>query len=188
MRLKPLHLLLFTLALAVGACSRAPKAPTGQVAANVGDREITVRQLGAEIGSLPPVAPASQKAQQRAVLNFIIQRTILADAARKQGLDKDPNFILLSERATDALLVQQLQAKIAAAVPPPSLEEIAQFQSANPDIFAQRKIFDVEQIHFAQQADPNFVKKLQPFKTLDDVANFLTQNNISFQRICQRHH
>ena len=182
MRLKPLHLFLFTLVLAVSACSRAPKAPTGQVAANVGGREITVRQLSAEISSLPPVAPAAQKAQQRGVLNFIIQRTILADAARKQGLDKDPNFILMSERATDALLVQQLQAKIAAGVPPPSPEEIAQFQSGNPDIFAQRKIFDVEQIHFAQQADPNFVKKLQPFKTLEDVANFLTQNNISFQR------
>jgi len=183
-RLTPRHLLLFAAVLAVSACNRAPKAPTGQVAATVAGHEITVRQLQSEISIMPraPAAAAAQKAQQQEALNLIIQRTILADAARKEGLDKDPDFALLSQRTNDALLVQQLQAKIAASVPPPSAEEEAQFQSANPDIFAERKIFDVEQIRMARPADPDILKKLQPMKALDEIANFLTQNHIAFER------
>jgi EpsD family peptidyl-prolyl cis-trans isomerase len=182
LKFKPQYLFLITILLEVSACNRAPKAPTGQVAATVGGHEITVRELRAELAGAPPVAPAAQKEQQQAALNLIVQRTILADVARKQGLDKDPNFVLLSARTNDALLVQQLQAKIAATVPPPSPEEVAQFQAANPDIFAQRKIFDVEQIRMARPADPNFTKTLEPLKTLDDIAAYLTQQNLPFQR------
>jgi EpsD family peptidyl-prolyl cis-trans isomerase len=182
LRLKSQHLFIVAVVLAVGACSRTPKAPTGQVAATVGAHEITIRELSAELGGAPPVPPAAQKAQQQGALNLIIQRTILADVARKQGLDKDPSFVLLSKRTNDALLVQQLQAKIAASVPPPAPEEVAQFQSTNLDVFAERKIFDVEQIRMARPADPDFVKKLQPLKTLDEIASFLTQNHVGFQR------
>jgi EpsD family peptidyl-prolyl cis-trans isomerase len=182
LKVKSAHLVLLGAVLAVSACHRAPPAPTGQVAANVGSREITVRELRAELANAPAVAPAAQKAQQAAALNVIIDRAILADVARKQGLDKDPNFLLLSQRANDALLVQQLEGKIAASVPAPAHEEVAQFENANPDLFAQRKIFDVEQIRMGQPADPNFVKQLEPLKTLDDIASFLTQNKVPFQR------
>ena len=184
MRQKTKHFLVFALLLGVSACHRAPKAPTGQVAATVGGHEITARQLQAELASMPRAAPAAaaQKAQQQAALNTIVQRTILADAARKQGLDKDPNFTLLRERTNDALLIQQLQTKIAAGVPPPSSEEVAQFQSTNPDVFAERKIFEVEQIRMPRPADVNFLKALQPLKTLDQIASFLTQGHFGFQR------
>ena len=112
----------------------------------------------------------------------MIERTVLADEARKQGIDKNPDFILLNQRATDMLLVQQLQAKIAASVPPPSQEEAARFQSANPNIFAERKIFDVDQIRIDQPSDRSVLTKLQPLKTLDEVASFLTQSHVPFQR------
>ena len=175
-------MLVLAAVLFISACHRAPQAPTGQVAATVGTHEITIRELQSEVSTLPPAPPAAQKQQQQAALNLIIQRTILADAARKQGIDKDPNFLLLSQRTNDALLVRQLEAKIAAAVPASSQEEISQFQNANPDMFAQRKIFDVEQIRMAEPADQSVIKKLEPLKTLDQIADFLTQNKISFQR------
>ena len=159
-----------------------PKAPTGQVVATVGSHEITVRQLHAELNGAAPVAPAAQKEQQRAALNFVIERTILADEARKEGIDKDPDFILLSQRTTDALLAQQLQNKIAAGVPPPTQEEATRFISANPNVFAERKIFEVDQIRLNQPTDRSVLAKLQPLKTLDDVANLLTQNKLPFQR------
>ncbi|HVV72182.1 MAG TPA: hypothetical protein VHI52_11905 [Verrucomicrobiae bacterium] len=181
MKIKTSLIMAFVL-LGLAACHRAPQAPTGQVAATVGGREITVRELRAELANAPAVPPAAQKAQQAAALDVIVNRVILAEVARKQGIDKDPNFLLLSERANDVLLAQQLQAKIAAAVPPPAKEEVTQFVSSNPDLFAQRKIFDVEQIRMAQPADPTFVKKLEPLKTLDDIANFLTENHVLFQR------
>lgn len=182
---KARHLFIPAVALAVSACnfgSSTPKAPTGQVVATVGSQEITVRQLNAELSGAAPVAPAAQKEQKRAALNFMIERTVLADEARKQGIDKDPDFILLSQRTMDGLLVQQLQAKIAAAVPAITLEEATRFENANPNIFAERKIFEVDQIRMNQPSDRTVLAKLQPLKTLDEVAKLLTENNLPFQR------
>ena len=183
MKLRAQHFLLLAIALTLGACHfTSPKAPTGQVVATVGEREITRRQLQLELNGAGQVTPAGQKAQQQAALQYIIQRSILADAAKQQGVNKDPNFILLSERANDALLVQMLQAKIAASVPPPTREEANSFEEANPNVFAERKIFEVEQMRMARPADSSILAKLKPLNTLDDIASFLTQNHIAFQR------
>jgi hypothetical protein len=95
------------LALVASGCDSGstPKAPTGQVVATVDGEEITVRQLQAELSRAVAVPPAQQKEQRRAALNFIVERTVLADEARKEGIDKDPEFVLLNQRATDTLLV-----------------------------------------------------------------------------------
>jgi EpsD family peptidyl-prolyl cis-trans isomerase len=184
---KARHLLIPAVALAVSACNfnlggSKPKVPTGQVVATVGSHEITVRQLNAELSGAAPVAPAAQKEQKRAALNFMIERTVLADEARKQGIDKDPDFILRSQRTMDALLAQQLQAKMATTVPAITLDEATRFENANPNIFAERKIFEVDQIRMNQPSDRAILAKLQPLKTLDEVVNLLTESKIPFQR------
>ena len=158
------------------------KTPTGQVVATVGGREITRRELQAELTGSAAPTPAAQKAQQQAALQHIIQRVILAKAAKDQGADKDPNFALLSQRANDELLIQLLENKIAASVPLPSSEEVEQFKQANPNMFAERQLFDVDQIRAPRPTDAKIVKQMEPLKTLDEIASFLTLNHIPFQR------
>lgn len=187
MTIKLRYLFLLGATLLISGCDfKLPfgtaKPPTGQVVATIGDREITIRQLQAEMRGSRGATAAVQKAQQQATLQFLIQRSILADEAKKEGLDKDPNFILSSERAIDTLLVEQLQAKLAAGVPAPAVEEISHFEGLNPNIFAERKIFDVEQISMARPTDQGLLAKLKPFKSLDEVASFLTENHIDFRR------
>ena len=179
--------MLFALAcgavLALSACDRdAPKAPTGQVVASVGGREITRRELQTEMTGLTAATPAIQKEQQKAALQRLVQRAILVNAAKEQGIDKDPAFALLAQRASDAVMVQMLERKVVASVPAPSDEEVAQYIQTNPDMFAQRRLFDVEQIRMPLTSDPKIIKQLEPLKTMDEVAAFLTKQNISFQR------
>jgi peptidyl-prolyl cis-trans isomerase C len=150
--------------------------------ATVGAREITRRELQVEMGGSVGSTPAAQKAAQQAALQRIIQRVILANEAKVQGLNKDPNFALLSQRGDEALLGHLLETKMAGSVPPPSPEEVEQFQQTNPNLFAERKIFDLNQIRLPRPSDPDFVKKMEPIKTLDEVANFLNQNHIAYQR------
>ena len=169
--------------LALSACGDdAPKAPTGQVVASVGAREITRRELQAEMTGLTAATPAIQKEQQKAALQRLVQRAILVNAAKEQGIDKDPSFALMAQRATDAVTVQMLERKAVASVPAPSNEEVAQFIQTNPDMFAQRKLFDVEQIRMPMPSDPKFIKQLEPLKTMDEIAAFLAAQNVSFQR------
>ena len=162
--------------------SSSSKTPTGQVVATVGSREITRRELQAELTGSTATTPAAQKAEQQLALRRIVQRVILANAAKQQGLDKDPNFALLTQRADETILAQLLESKTANSVPAPTTEEVRQFEETNPNFFAERKIFDVDQIRVTRPSDPQLAKKLEPFKTLDDIANYLNQNHIVFQR------
>lgn len=184
MKLKAIHLIILSTIFALLACHfNKSKPPTGQVVARVGNREITLRELQVELaGTAPAKTSAAAKQNERAALKYVIERVILANAARDQGLDKDPSYLILAQRATDTLLAQQLMAKIASNVPAPTNEEAEQFELANPNLFAERKIFHVDQIRMAKASDGGIVSNLEPLKTLDEVAAFLTQNNIPFQR------
>jgi EpsD family peptidyl-prolyl cis-trans isomerase len=122
--------------------------------------------------------PKIRKAAEQQALQMIVARTILADEARKQQLDKTPDFALQQQRATDTLLAQALQNKTATAVPAPTDDEAQRFITDHPDIFAQRKIFVVDTIRMARPTDPNLVKGLEPLKTLPDVDAYLTAHNI----------
>src|SRR5580698_10599139 len=77
------------LLLLSGCGQRAPKTPMGQVVATVGSREITQRELQLEMGSFKAQSPEAQKAAEQDALKRIIQRVILANEARAQGLEKD---------------------------------------------------------------------------------------------------
>jgi peptidyl-prolyl cis-trans isomerase C len=161
----------------------AAKAPAGQVVATVDGQEITIRNLDAELAGLTTNDPNVRKVAEQAALKAIISRTILADEARAQGLDKTPGFALERQRMIDTLLVQTLEEKIAASVPPPAPEEAESFVAAHPDSFAQRKIYTVDQIRTAQTADPALIEALKPLNTLEDVEALLTQRHVEFHRV-----
>jgi peptidyl-prolyl cis-trans isomerase C len=175
-------------ALLLGACHRPaflggkPAAPTGQVVATVDGHEITLRQLQAELQGVQLSNPAQMKAVEQRALQGIVIRTLLADAARKQQVDKSPDFALERDRLEDGLLARMLEAKTAKAVPAPTSEEIERFISDHPDIFAQRKIYEVDQIRFARPTDAAVVKGLAPLSSMDQIAAYLTSKNVQFAR------
>jgi len=152
------------------------------VVATVGGKEITQLELQAELAGVnTPDAKTRKLAEQQAV-QMIVTRTILAEAARKQQLDKTPDFALQQQRTIDGLLVQTLQNKLANAVPAPSDDEAQRYITDHPDIFAQRKIFVVDTIRMARPTDPKVIQGLQPLKTLPDVEAYLTANHIEHGR------
>jgi EpsD family peptidyl-prolyl cis-trans isomerase len=166
----------------LSALTGGDKAPTGQVVATVNGKEITRLELQAELAGVNTSDPKIRKAAEQQALQMIITRTILADEARKEQLDKTPDFALQQQRGIDTLLSQTLESKLAAAVPAPSDEEAQRFITDHPDIFAQRKQFVVDTIRMARPTDPNLIKGLQPLKTLPDVDAYLTANHIEHAR------
>jgi len=165
-----------------GCHPKAARTPSGQVVATVNGREITQRELQVEMAGATAATPAAQKAERQAALERIVRRLILSDAAADEGLDKEPNFAILNERARQTLLIQLMESKVATSVPAPSNEEVSQFIQTNPNIFAERKLLDVDQIRAPRPSDPKIIAKMVPLKSLDEIAAFLTQNRIPFQR------
>lgn len=176
----------FAIGVALAGCkfpgTDDAKQPTGQVVARVGDHEITMRDLRAEMGTTNIPDPKARKSAEQVALSNIVGRTILANAAREQGIEKTPDFDLQKQRVYDSLLVQSLQQKVAADVPQPTRQEAQEFVNNHPDIFSERKVFMVDQIRMARPTDPALLQSLQPLKTLDQVENLLKTDKIPYQR------
>ena len=160
----------------------SPKAPTGQVAATVDGKEITVTQLQAEMTGTGSGAPADQKAREQAALASIVNRRLIADYAQKQGLDKTPTFAVQMARARDIVLFEALQQHLVQQIPAPTTEEAQKFISDNPDMFAQRKLYSIEQVQFPRNVDPTIVQGLKPLNDLSAVEAFLDAKKIPHKR------
>ena len=170
--------------LVLGAC-RFPgtgKAPSGQVLASVNGQEITMRDLHAELNGVAPSDPRQLKAVEQQALQIMINRKLLAKAAEAEKLEKTPDFALKKQRAIETLMAQTLQDSLVASVPTPTNEEVVAFMAAHPDIFAQRKIFTVEQIQARGPMSQATLQSFTPLKTLDEVEATLVRNNVSLLR------
>jgi len=155
--------------------------PVGQVVATVDGQEITVRDLNAELAGVTVTDPKQRKAAEQLALRSIIARKILAAAARKQGIDKTPDFAMLRDRTVENLLAQALAAKIAESVPPPSQEEVQSFVTAHPNSFADRKIFTVDQM-LTGKLDSSVLAALKPLNTMDSIQALFDQDHIQYRR------
>jgi EpsD family peptidyl-prolyl cis-trans isomerase len=126
--------------------------------------------------------PKVRRAVQDQTLQSIIARKVLAAAARKSGVEKSADFVMVRKRAEEALLAQAFQKQLADAVPAPSDDEVNQFISSNPNLFREHKVLMVEQIRVAGMMSQALLQKLQPLKTLDDVAALLQSEKVGFAR------
>jgi EpsD family peptidyl-prolyl cis-trans isomerase len=168
---------------ALAACNEGAKTPTGQVVATVGNQEITMRDLRAEMGNYSAPDAKTLKAAQSEALRNIVGRDILADEARKEKLDKTPDFAIAKQRAIDSLLAQTLEQHVASQVPHATNEDAQSFIDAHPDIFAQRKVFILDQLQMPRPSDPTLIKSLEPLKTFDQIQALLTDRKIPFKRV-----
>ena len=168
-----------SLGVALAGCS---KKPTDQVVAIVNGEEISLPELNAELGTAQVPAGVDKKLIQQQLLQRLVDRRLLAQAAKETGLDRDPSFIVEQRRANEALLVEKLAKRTNDSIPVPTAAEIDKFMAGNPSLFAGRQIYGVDQIAFATPADPTRLSALEPAKTQAEVIAVLQKLNIPFQR------
>lgn len=166
-------------ALLLTACGSKP---TGQVAATVDGDEITSTELNAELSGVQVPKGADTKALQREALKRVIDRKLLASAARQDNLDQSPEFVVRRQQLEDALLVQLLTQKIARGLKAPTSTEIDAYMAANPNMFAGRAILAVDQLRFPTPTREEPLKQLSTAHSLADVAATLDRLGIKYQR------
>lgn len=185
-RASPLRLLALgsAMALALAGCDRKPESgekPTGQVVAQLGKTDITQIEVNAELqGARIPPGMSRRDAEKMALSNILTRRA-LAEAADERKLTNTPQFDLQKKRMEEQLKVQALARDIAAKVAAPTRDEAIAFMDKHPEMFAQRKIFKVDQIQFLRPAN---IEKLglRDIKTMSGVEDVLKANNIEFRR------
>ncbi len=110
-----------------------------QVVAKVGGREITLTELRIEMGRIG-VSPNDPEAE-RIALESLMNRTLLAGAARAADLHKKPETMARMYAAQDQALADYYLA-LASQPAEPTREEIDDFIENNPSLFVSRKLYD----------------------------------------------
>jgi len=164
--------------LALAACDKKAE---GQVVAVVNGEEVTMQQLNGELGAVASQGEPDQQTRTIA-LSRLIHRTRHAHAARKDGLDKSPDYILREKMLKDNLLLQMMGEKLARDNKQPSAQQLDQMISENPQAFAERTVFALDQLVFARPSRNEVVDALTAAKTMDQVVATLNKFGVKFQR------
>ena len=167
------------LALMASACNKKAE---GQTVAIVDGEEITAAELNAELAGANLPQGADRDQARARVLQSMIDRRLLAQQAKKDGLDKSPEYLNRQRRMNEDLLIRMLASRQIDTAQLPSNPEIRRFQTSRPWMFDQREQWALEQIRFAMPTDAAVRAKLDSAKSLDEVAKALSDAGIAFTR------
>ena len=156
----------FALAILLTACALSPASAAApaekktvasgatQVVAKIAGREITLSELRLEMArlGLPPTDPTAE----RIALDSLINRNLLAKAARDANLHRKPETMARMYAAQDQALADYYLA-LASQPAEPTRAEVDAFIAENPSLFSARKIYDflvltLETKHFNEEA------------------------------------
>ncbi|GAA0482180.1 hypothetical protein GCM10009096_25630 [Parasphingorhabdus litoris] len=172
------------LAVTAGALflSGCEKTAEGQVAAIVNGEEVTLQEINAALGEANIPEGADKDVLKQSALQQIVDRRLLAQAAKESGIDQDPAYLIRQRQLSEALLVRMYADKAGTTIKVPDQAAIDRYTEANPFTFANRTIYAVDQLIFPAPADLAELKQLEVAKTLEDVGGILTKMGIKFAR------
>ena len=164
--------------LALVACGSAPK---GQVVATVNGEEITARDLNVEAQALH--IPPTMKRQQSLpiVMQSVVDRILLAQSAKTQKLDQDPDYLAQYRRIGQLLLAQRAMQAATSSNATITSQQLGEFTIKNPALFDRREKLTIRQMLFPLPADRAKLKTFEPIKTMESFATALDKIGLQHQ-------
>ncbi len=141
-----LSVLLSVLVFALAGCNekKGEAASSGQVAAKVNGEAINTRSVEAALTKAGVNDPAQDSANL--VLNALLEQRLFLQQAKKDGLEKDANVKEALQAAERQVLAQAYIDKVTANAAKPSDSEVAEYYDKHPELFAERRIYRLQEI------------------------------------------
>jgi EpsD family peptidyl-prolyl cis-trans isomerase len=174
---------LIVAATLLSACGgKTRDAHPGQALASVNGAEITVLQLNEEMARAG-VAANRQDAAGKQLLQALIDRQLLQEAAVKDNRDRDPRVMQAVERARALIVAQAYLQKHAGHGDKPSRAEVEAYYKEHPELFSARKQFGLNEIVVAaSDLNAGLLDAAASPRSLDDVAAWLDAHRIRYDR------
>jgi peptidyl-prolyl cis-trans isomerase C len=174
---------LILVAATLSACGeKAKEKKPGQALASVNGEEVTVLQLNEEL-QRAGVQPAQQDAASKQLLQVLIDRQLLQEAAAKENLDRDPKVMQAIDRARSLIIAQAYLQKRIGTPTKPTPAEVETYYNAHPEFFSNRKQFSMnELVVAANDLTPELRAAADSAKSLEEVAVWLDAHKIRYGR------
>jgi EpsD family peptidyl-prolyl cis-trans isomerase len=176
-------LLAALLAIAVSACGngKGEKVAT-QVAAKVDGEEITVHQINAVLARTPGIGSANAAQAKKEILDKLIDQQLAVRQAEEQRLDRSPNVVQALEAARREILARAYLEQLVANQPKPQPEEVKKYYADHPELFAQRRILNLQELVIPNAA--SMVEEVRRWvvqgRSMQEMANSLRSQQVVF--------
>lgn len=171
--------------LSLSACgNKDDKKVATQVAAKVGSEEISVHQINQVLkrANTGNVTPQALQNMGREVLEKLIDQQLAVEQATENKLHRSPDVVSQIEAARRDILARAYIQQVTSALPKPTAEETKKYFTEHPQLFGERRIFNVQEIVLAPGSGTT--EQLRGLasagKSMEDVAAWLKEKNIPF--------
>lgn len=167
----------------MAGCSEKPSAPVAtQTAAKVNKEEITVHQVNFLVGQQRGLRPDQTESASKQALERLVDQQLILQRAEELKLDRDPRVLQTLDTARRDVLERAYLERVTEAVPRPTGEEIKQYFESKPNLFAQRKVYALQEIAIQVPADrvETVGKKLQESRNVDQFVEWLKREGLKF--------
>ena len=83
---------------------------------------------------------------RREVLDRLVDQELAVEKAIEKKLDRSPEVLLALENSRREILARAYVEQITAGVPKPTTEEAKKYYAENPALFAERRIYNIQEI------------------------------------------
>lgn len=169
--------------VALSGCNNSRGAAATQVAVKVNKDEITVLQINEQLARLPSGISADQlDPATRRLLSSLINQQLLVQQAIERKLDRDPQVLGALESARLNILAQAYVQRVIAPQAKPTDQEVRQYYTENPALFAERKIYRLQELSIEanEEQEKAIERAAVSAKSLKQVADFLHERKIAF--------
>ena len=174
--------LLLALVLATGCGKKDDAEVVTQVAARVNADEITVHQVNDVLARSQNITPEVAAHAKSEILNRLIDQQLAKQKAIENKLDRTPKVILAIEAAKNEILARAYQEHITASLDRPAPVEIHEYYIQHPELFAQRQVFNLEELTFVASSEvaTGLRKLLSNARSMQEIADWLQSRGVKF--------
>lgn len=169
-------------AVPLAGCSDDKSGSKGatQVAAKVNGAEISVHQINSILSKANGVTNENAAKARKEILDRLVDQQIAVEQAIAKKLDRNPEVLLNIESARRDILARAYLEQIAAAQPKASDDEIRKYYDEHPDLFAKRRVYNMQELAVAKAGTPLDELKVQVSsgKSMEEIATWLKSKNI----------
>ncbi|ODU02194.1 EpsD family peptidyl-prolyl cis-trans isomerase [Thiobacillus sp. 65-1402] len=173
------------IAALIAGCGDKKEEATGekaatQVAAKVNGTELTVHQVNYALQRIPNLDKEQSKAASLQVVRNLVDQEVIAQKALTDKLDRDPTVVQALDAARRQILAEAYMGRKLGTPAEPSDAEVTDYFNRHPELFAQRKIYRLQEISIKAPADRHDAIRAQlgASKNLSDFAAWLKAENL----------
>jgi EpsD family peptidyl-prolyl cis-trans isomerase len=169
-------------ALLLAGCDEKKADKSGSpAAAKVNKEEVTTQQVNVVLQQRG-LKPEQAEAASRQVLERLIDQELAVQKAAELKLDREPRVVQQLEAARREILARAYLDKAGEAASKPTPEDIAKYYEANPALFQERRIYNLQEITI--EARPEQVAQLRSqlaaARNIGEFVEFLKANDFRF--------